>query len=526
MSIFTRVANVNPPRHKLGRRDRKRSTLGWIRLSHVNRQWRHICVNTPDLWARHIGVFPNFSAGQEFIARTGTTVLVDICVKRGNALRLDTFFDALVLDELLTRIKTLTWCTPSLFSIWRIRTKLRSVALPSLKSLDLEYETSTALNVVSRLDGNPADLPSLVSATFTRCFFRFLAPALTRLKLTAIDISCTDLFDILQWTPLLTLLYLSSCSLSGDISDCEIVPVPHLAQLKLFRGEDDDTPRLFKDLVEHLSMPPHTLFRIEYYTESCDIEDLDFITPVIRTISCEYPPCGIQFGIWTLKLHSGHLPSPLDMSLASPFSHVVGENTTRAEFGLGSYDQFASWLNTNVAAVHAELACITTFSADMSLFGIEGWIVVLRALPNLRVLHLIRSKRLEWCYVNMDVRESHRDGGGPDEDKLAEDVFTALAATVDTPSNTSSIAFAPQVVVPQLDLIWLTRDCKEVRQGDIDEPQLLKHMAQATTSRAKLNANTLSTLRLDIITEPKKRQRGVAHARILRKLVKDIRWSA
>ncbi|KZV67682.1 hypothetical protein PENSPDRAFT_45661 [Peniophora sp. CONT] len=504
VSLFRLVADANPPHYKLGDRDNAHTTLGWICLSHVNRRWRHICLKTPDLWARHIGVFPNFSAGEEFIARTGKSVLVDVCVKRGNDLRLVTFFDALVIEKLLTRIATLTWCTPSLSSIQRFRRTLQSMPLPSLSELDLEYETTRASRCIQRLDGYPADLPNLASATFNKCLFLFHAPALAKLELVAIDVTCAELFDIFQWLPLLKRLCMTSCSLYGGFSACAIASLPLLENLRLWRGADDDAPRSFKGIMDHLSMPPHTFLDIGYYSIHGGIADLDFITPAVRSIWREDPPCGLEIRYLELKFYSGPLHSPLDELFWSPFQEHVEEDA-RARLGYSTALQFAQWLNGNLSTLHAEFASITTLSVDMNLFRTEHWINVFRALPNLRNLHLIRTVRLEHCFFNSQDARHH---SGPDEDELAEDVFTALAATVDLPTSfTSSNAFGPHVVLPQLDFIWLTRAYEE-----------------ATKSRAKLHAQALSTVRLDIIAEPKERRRGNAYARLLCGFVEDVRW--
>ncbi|KZV60213.1 hypothetical protein PENSPDRAFT_659712 [Peniophora sp. CONT] len=96
--IVEAVAECEPPRCPVSnlereRVDRKRivrtlwdpvsavqgGSLGWLRLAHVCRSWRHhICEDMPLLWAQHIGCFSHSGAIEEMLRRAGEGIPLSV----------------------------------------------------------------------------------------------------------------------------------------------------------------------------------------------------------------------------------------------------------------------------------------------------------------------------------------------------------------------------------------------------------------------------------------------------------------
>ncbi|KZV61712.1 hypothetical protein PENSPDRAFT_592456, partial [Peniophora sp. CONT] len=68
-TIFTLVAKAEPPQYAS---KSIKGDLGWVRLSHICRAWRDLCIDTPSLWGRAIGRLPR--ALPVFMERAGKHV--------------------------------------------------------------------------------------------------------------------------------------------------------------------------------------------------------------------------------------------------------------------------------------------------------------------------------------------------------------------------------------------------------------------------------------------------------------------
>ncbi|VDB95907.1 unnamed protein product [Peniophora sp. CBMAI 1063] len=76
---FMHVPHLKNPgvRKALGLPDETRSNrLGWVRLGHVDHQWRNTLLGAQNLWADHIGLLP--AGAEEMLDRAGATALLTL----------------------------------------------------------------------------------------------------------------------------------------------------------------------------------------------------------------------------------------------------------------------------------------------------------------------------------------------------------------------------------------------------------------------------------------------------------------
>ncbi|KZV67683.1 hypothetical protein PENSPDRAFT_754739 [Peniophora sp. CONT] len=416
--IFKVVAIIDPPNYQFFMTEDDGSTLGWIRISHVNRHRRKLCLHTPDLWALHLGVLP--LALPEFIERAGEDVLLNLYIRGGNPLGYDPGFTFLVVGK-LKRLRKLVWTTAIDTSIEILRHTLRCASWPALKVPDLDYQGRPDDNLQS-LEGPPLDLPAVTTLGFTKCFIPFTAPSLTYLGLEKIHILCTYLLEALSSTPLLEAIDITFCFLSGELHSRGITSLPRLETLTLHRDLDD-------------------------------------------------PPVGLEFDHWNLVVYSGPLP-PLDQGLDHPFSHTVKLDVRAILFACPT-NYFAEGLSGNLN-VHAQFASITVFSVPLNNWQEDDWTAVFRALPNLRTLHLLYVDTIEKFDSGVEDAEEYED---KDETKNVFTALPSLSTDENSPSSGSRPSADPTVVLPQLDVLWISRR-DDIRQDEIDEPRLLMYLSR------------------------------------------------
>ncbi|KZV67684.1 hypothetical protein PENSPDRAFT_754740 [Peniophora sp. CONT] len=516
VSIFKSVARIDQPRkrHKYCSSDEP-STLGWVRISHVSRLWRELCLRTPDLWALHLAVLPD--ALPDFLERVGGDVPLDVCVKLLNLVGYQEDFQEVILEHLVHRLRTLTWSALRVSTFEAIFSGLQATVLPVLKSLELEYVPQIGLREVSfhRPYDRPMVAPNATSISLTECFIPFAAPALTLLCVERVKLPCEYLLTLMSEVPRLEDLQLLSCLISGDFEGSQVAALPRLRKLTLHRDPDmrPVTAKSFRWLLEHLFFPARAFLNISYECPD-SAEDLGYIVPAVRSIWREDPPVGIEFDNFDFALYSGPLPQTCQ-ALRHPFDFKgTDQGTERASLYCCAQWQFAQGLATCLP-VQTQFASLTVFSASMSQWDADDWPRVFQTVPNLRTLHLYHEM-IVYRWDSDDEVEAEID-----DDDSTKDVFMALASlSVDTSiSGTNAI-------LPHLDLLWLTRQPYTTRRSIVNEPRLLRYLCTAIKGRAALNAPALGTLRLDIVGRPRDGQSGEVHAHILRELVKDVRWAA
>jgi len=142
--------------------------LGWIRLSHVCREWRYLCLNTPSLWAHHFGALPK--AAPTHLERAGKVPL-DICVGYYGTGRKTGPIWSVDVKSLLSRSRSISWNIVTHEDHGRLPRILSGLCLPSLKLLKL-YRNICGIDPVENLG--------------TLSLQPFLAPRLADIKMFSI----------------------------------------------------------------------------------------------------------------------------------------------------------------------------------------------------------------------------------------------------------------------------------------------------------------------------------------------------
>ncbi|VDB86382.1 unnamed protein product [Peniophora sp. CBMAI 1063] len=516
-SIFLFVAMDDPPRKRYFP-SQEPSRLGWVRISHVSKLWRSLCLRTPDLWALHVAILPD--ALTEFLERAGDDVPLDIHLELENVIGYQHDFQELILLHSIKRIRRMKWSTLHGQTFDNICACLQDSALPTLETLalDLQHTPSRDHDFSHRLYDHPVYAPRLTSISFTNCFIPLIAPTLTYLYFEKLQLPSKFLLALLLKVPLLEEMELHSCTLSIDFTGCAIVPLPRLESLTLWRDADARgiPAKTFKTLMEHLSFPPRTYLYIAYECPD-SAEDLGYIESSVKSIWREDPPFGVAFDGFNLTLYSGPLPHP-DQSSSYPFDYPRGvpRPDIRASLYACANWQFAQGL-TRCLRVQDQFANLTVFSASMSHWNSGDWALVFQAVPNVHTLHLYHDNIVHhWCSDDEVDAEI-------DDDDANKGVFLTLAS----PSTPGVLRHGrSRIILPHLDILWLTRKPWTIPHGVVNERRLLRYLSTMIRSRAALSARQLSTLRLDIIKQPRMDQTEHGHASMLQGLVSDVRWKA
>ncbi|VDB95375.1 unnamed protein product [Peniophora sp. CBMAI 1063] len=157
--------------------------LGFIKASHICRQWRRILLSLPSLWSRHVFTFPQPVAVHAILERT-----------RAAPLRMDRLYlrpqSFELLHEVLPRTATLDLSTQrSALTLDAFTDVVRSLCtepVPQLTHAKIVYEPlNGALLFNSGASSQPPmSAPRLQHLTLINTFFPFELPSLTHLKLS------------------------------------------------------------------------------------------------------------------------------------------------------------------------------------------------------------------------------------------------------------------------------------------------------------------------------------------------------
>ncbi|VDB86386.1 unnamed protein product [Peniophora sp. CBMAI 1063] len=544
IEIFRLVAELDPPWcfFPLGDEDEDEDddedefhSMGWLSLSQVNRRWRYLCLSTPDLWASHITLHPNVT--ELFLERAGHRAPLTIHIEPDNPLAVDADFALLVATKLIGRLRKLVWCTPDAPILRTLLDSLQGGSdLSSLDRLLVEKRGDREADLFRQNYGvGPIDLPNATSVGFQDCFIPFSAPRLVYLNLSLVAISCAHLFDTLKRSPGLKSLELEGCIFSEDVTGCAVVSLPKLRSFIFTGYGDEETPIfVYSAIIAHLLLPASATLLIDLNDQPGHPEEFDPFVPTVLSLWREDPPSGLRVISLNLK-HCNHQSAQIEFFSGISHDHAkphyehwaedFWQAKRRAEFRIKSAP------NDLVRAIHtrlpirAELATIVYLSADVDQFDLEGWIRIFQALPNLRTLQLIRR-------ADDESDEGGSEGEAMGAARPAESVgaFTALAsplaiAVPSAPGTSNTSSPAPAALpLPYLNTLWLTRYGEE---HGIHDQFILKHLAAAVKKRAELRAPALTSLRLDIVDEPKEEegeQGGWGDKCVLSGLVESVRW--
>lgn len=171
------------------------ATIGWVKLAHVCTEWRRLCLNAPELWARGIGCLPNMLL--EAIQRAGDHVPYDIRV-RSNLSELDR--DCLS-GILASRGRSLDWVVKDPAQDSFVSSILSGRDLPTLTYIRVKTSYHASADAVPAHASFSA--PKLTKIDFAFFLVPFVAPSLTYLQLYYVQMSPRMLLDMLHSSPLL-----------------------------------------------------------------------------------------------------------------------------------------------------------------------------------------------------------------------------------------------------------------------------------------------------------------------------------
>ncbi|VDC07170.1 unnamed protein product [Peniophora sp. CBMAI 1063] len=250
------------------------ATIGWVKLAHVCRNWRYLCSNAPELWARGIGCLPSMLL--EAMQRAGDHVPYDICVRTTlSELEVDT------LSAMLTsRGRSLDWVLKDPTQSGVASGLLSGRDLPALTYLRVKTPYRTSFDVVPVYA--PFTAPRLAEIDMAFILVPFIAPALTSLQLYYVQMPPSMLLDVFRRSPLLRIIDVSMSWgthwKDADFPDIsEKSSLPHLETLQLSARNIPGT------LIARLLRSLTTTSKVEVEL-ACACEDTDDISELWETV--------------------------------------------------------------------------------------------------------------------------------------------------------------------------------------------------------------------------------------------------
>ncbi|VDC07163.1 unnamed protein product [Peniophora sp. CBMAI 1063] len=266
-------------------------TLGWIVLSHVSSAWRSLCLASPTLWSKNVGLLPKAVA--TFLARSGEDVPLDICVRRprddatGIHVIHSCIFD--VVPDL--RIQTIDCDSCMGRDVQKISDAICARHLPMLKKLKLEFASTMDFSLPGPLP--MLNAPSLDKLVMSGVNLPFTAPNLTSISLGFMDridgFSGVELLHILASCPRLRSAEFLDLRLNDPdrIASTSLqATLPHLENLTLSILNPGE---VYVNLLEHMILPPAVILGLWPQEPQTD-EDAALLACVMRLI-WRHTPC-------------------------------------------------------------------------------------------------------------------------------------------------------------------------------------------------------------------------------------------
>ncbi|KZV70280.1 hypothetical protein PENSPDRAFT_752718 [Peniophora sp. CONT] len=221
--------------------------LGWMRLTHVSRQWREVGLHIPQLWAELVCIYESNEAVNAILQRAGRCPLT-VDVHSGDVTRRRTE----IVTGVLTRVSNLSWRASTQVALrYPWATQLSGKELPLLRRIDI-YGHCETLEELRRLS------EPLVAPCLEECSLSFdipiVAPNLRELFYDGTTkTSLQRLVTHLSGFQNLVVLYLGTVP-EGDSTDvfaahCCPVRLPSLRYLGCGGGLFTNQVTLFHNLI-------------------------------------------------------------------------------------------------------------------------------------------------------------------------------------------------------------------------------------------------------------------------------------
>ncbi|KAI0028940.1 hypothetical protein K488DRAFT_73362 [Vararia minispora EC-137] len=358
----------------------------FVRLSHVCRRWRSICLGSRYLWAKNVGIVP--TEINTFLSRAGDTVPIDF--------RLTLARETYELEE--------KWP----FHLWFPVNRLRSLEVntgenssdalalldfvrwkhfPLLHTLSLRNSSG-----VRQPEGPPVSLsvhmPNLRHARLINFVLPLVAPSLVSLHIESILSSANDslaslILNILRQSPLLHHLRIDATILPHIDSS---TPTFHLSKLETLAIEDFERFQDILTLLKVIQIPLSTC--LDLVPASQCGPDISYLSFVAGRVWQDRAPDGLNItcgnpAIFTF--YSSRVP-PVSALDVRPFpaasSHRRGSVQVTLRIGRSLFEI----IGILDAVLHVDLSTISILSVDGR--RTKRWREMLRAFPNVRTLYI------------------------------------------------------------------------------------------------------------------------------------------
>ncbi|VDB96756.1 unnamed protein product [Peniophora sp. CBMAI 1063] len=299
--IFSCSAELDQPRASYTSAP---GSLGWVRLTHVCKAWRDICIATPSLWAYSLGRLPR--AVLVFLERAGEHVPLRFYLSqdwdtwitghRSIAGRSGSHVDLLnVTKEFCSRSKriiNLELHFPLAHLASPIERALRTHDFGALKHL--RVRTSPLYTTADQVHA-PLVLRNLQTLEFTGFFMPIVAPSLISLTLQGISVRLNSqkLYDAIQagaYLEAIILVGLDNVALS-ELRERPVISLPRLVYLHVAlpsSGQEVDT------FVKKLDVPRTVQIDIRR-TDMGAVEDYAVIQTMFKATDIEGEETALEF---------------------------------------------------------------------------------------------------------------------------------------------------------------------------------------------------------------------------------------
>lgn len=484
-----------------------RGSLGWIRLTHVCKAWRHTLLDAQHLWAQDLVVLPK--ALPTFIRRTGPTTLLNVHMSRGSRALIPSC-EALYTHIPRERVQTISWnfFTTEESTYFHRNIVSSERGLPNLEHLTVDCDHHADTTIVRKAHTARYLLPKLRTLNVNRFYVPFAMPNLTELTLNHPPIPMPNILEDLRASTPLHSVHFERCQFSPIKSP---LVLPHLRLLYLDSCDTSEEGQNLYDLLEtYVSFPSSTKFIVIPGGGSEDSSDADMpytehdilcvLRLFVRSLTRSAPtiPNTLTIDGNSLDLFLSRYRGNADV--CDPVWHEswMRDSTSLAQV---SCDTILIEEVFKLPALPAVFRSITTLMVVVEPWG--PWENVYEALPNVRALRL-----------DVDA-----DSG--------KNAFEALgrASCTKTPGGTSEST--SRLLLPKLSFIWVGGEsfCRSWREWD-DGEDTRKSVLCALQARANVSllagSPSIQTLCLQNFGDIE--VKGEAWVQELRKIVRVVEY--
>ncbi|VDC07022.1 unnamed protein product [Peniophora sp. CBMAI 1063] len=278
--MYNVLAEIDPPRAagRNVRRDMNHNTLGWIKLTHVNRRLRGLGLNLATLWGRVLCLLPR--GCEEILERSQNAALV-LHLGPVSYTTPGDFFEMLPIFDILPRAYSITDQLSNEHPLPRREWWLSS-SLDNLRHLDLN---AMSLPMHTLEDRGRIVAPALCTYRAAFVFVPFTAPLLRNLHLSYTALTWIQLLDIFCACPLLAAIHVIGLRNAAPSTRPTVVSLPHLQHLAMSTQGHQD----ILNLMDHLRFPESANCSFDMWDEDSDNMS-NFIRSCLTRRQLEYSP--------------------------------------------------------------------------------------------------------------------------------------------------------------------------------------------------------------------------------------------